>query len=101
MQNHSKLIYLFLNFFWNFNYIMTEKSMLWDKVEVFEDQKYEQQQNVDWKSKENKANSNGFNHKCWKNSQGYTWFIFLIWRQFSSEAMFSLKTSFLEILKQN
>lgn len=39
MQNNSKLIYLFLAFFWNFNYIMSENSMLWDKVEPFEDQK--------------------------------------------------------------
>lgn len=41
MQSHSKLIYLFLAFFWNINYIMTEISILWDKVEGFENQKYE------------------------------------------------------------
>lgn len=41
MQNYPKLIYLFLVFFWNFNYIMTENSVLWYKAEGFEDQKKE------------------------------------------------------------
>lgn len=41
MQSHSKLIYLFLVFFWNFSYIMRENSIPWDKVEGFVDQKCE------------------------------------------------------------